>query len=108
MNDNNGCEIELGDPEKLLLFLYIKFEPLKIWVDTKGLPLTAVLCASFDGTEFMTATVGEKGDIERCFLDIDWVINDWGGDAELVKALKRRKQITLDELPELKAKYCVK
>ena len=36
-----------------------------------------------------------------------WVINEWGGNKELVAAIKKRKQMILDDLDRLKEKYAV-
>lgn len=96
-------EIELGNENKRI-FLLIDGEE-RMWVDTSGLPNSAFLCAMFDGVEVMTATVGEKNPSSRQFLSMDWCVNEWGGDKQLVEALKKRRQMTLDEMPRIREKY---
>ncbi len=101
----SGCEIELGD-ETMKFFIKIFFDPFEIFIDFKGIPETAFLCAMFDGTTIIRAKCGEdEKEEERYFANIDWFINDWGGDEEIVSALKIRKQIIIDDLPNLKSKY---
>lgn len=105
---SKGCEIEIGHKKnkKKRIFLLVHFDPLEIWIDTAGLPESASLCAMGDAMPFKRAKVGENGTITRYFVNIEWAINEWGGPKELVDALKRRKELTLEELPELKKKYC--
>lgn len=58
-----------------------------------------------DGTKLVQCQCGKNHNLTRIFVNIDWAINDWGGSKEMVEALKKRKQMTLDDLPRLKAKY---
>lgn len=99
-----GCEIELGNKARKI-FVKVYFDPLEIWIDLKGLPTTAFLCAMCDGISFIEGKVGAKGKESRTFVNIDWAINDWGGDQQIVDALKKRKQMILDDLPRLREKY---
>ncbi len=100
----HGCEIELGN-ETRRIFMKVDFDPFRIWIDTEGLPHEALLCAMHDGTDIIQAECGDEGNIKRFFIDIEWAINEWGGDEELVNALKNRRQMTIDDLPRLKEKY---
>ena len=96
-------EIELGDDKRKIYLIIDKDE--KIWVDLKGLPSDAELCMLFDGGPIIVTPVGEARKEKRTFVPIEWAITDWGGDDEIVEALKKRKQMTLEELPRLKKKY---
>jgi len=89
-------EIQLGDRKKKIFVLVYPFEE-EIWIDLKGLPNSAFLCACCDGITMMQAKVGKR-DEKRLFLPINWVINDWGGDKELVEAIKKRKTICTDSM----------
>lgn len=100
----SGCEIELGN-KKRKFFVKVYFEPFEIWVDLQGLPNTAFLCAMCDGISLLECEVGDKGKEKRLFINIEWAINEWGGDSEIVDALKKRKQMIIDDLPRLKEKY---
>lgn len=83
---------------KLFLLIYPLTE--EIWIDTKGLPQTAILCAMCDGTPMRSAKVGSKKQFERYFLPIEWAIDDWGGDPKLVEALKKRRKIEQDDMAQ--------
>ena len=74
----------------------------EIFIDTKALPQSALLCAMCDNTRFLLAKVGGKRKQERSFVSIDWIINDWGGPEELVSLVKRKKQDLMDEMEQLK------
>lgn len=100
-----SCEIELGSGNNKV-FLKIHFEPLEIWIDTKALGPTGMLCAMCDGTPFLQSQCGSsKRGLLRFFVNIEWAINEWGGETEIVEALKVRKQMIIDDLPRLKEKY---
>ena len=90
---------------KKKFFALIELDPFDILIDFKSLPVTAFICACVDRVQCFKAVVGEKGKEERIFVGIDWCINEWGGDKELVEALKIYKQRTFEELPELIAKW---
>lgn len=102
-----GIELEIIHKEKqdVKFFIKLYFSPFEIWVDFKGLPQTAFLCALCDGVPFIQSKCGDKGKEERIFVNIEWVINEWGGDREIIEAIKKRKQMILDDLPKLKEKY---
>lgn len=100
----NGCEIELGN-KKRKFFLKVFFDPLEIWVDLSGLPNDATLCALCDGISFIEGKVGSKGQYTRRFVNIEWIINQWGGDKEIVEAVKKRKQKIIEDIPNLMEKY---
>ncbi len=99
-----SCEIELGN-KKRKIFLKVFFDPFEIWIDTKGLPQEAFVCMLCDATPMFESECGSKSNLKRIFVNIEWAINDWGGDQEIVDALKKRKQMIIDDLPRLKQKY---
>lgn len=96
-------EMEFGNKNRKF-FVKVTFEPFKMYVDLKGLPPTALLCAICDGVPFLISKCGPSGKTVRNFVDSDWIINDWGGDKELVAAVKKRKEMILAELPIIKEK----
>ncbi|HUU86567.1 MAG TPA: hypothetical protein VMX17_02290 [Candidatus Glassbacteria bacterium] len=100
----HSVEIELGDEERKF-FVLLDLDTEDIYIDFEGLPITACLCASFDSTPVISAKVGENGDLERTFVNVEWVINDWGGDKEIVEAIKIRKKMILDDLDKFKEEY---
>lgn len=104
VENRKGYELELGS-ESRKFFLKVLFEPFEIWVDFAGIPASAFLCAMFDGTEIMKSKVGSEGQYERTFVNIEWIINEWDADKEIIEAIKKRKQKIIDELPEMKEKY---
>jgi len=97
------CEIELENEGKSF-FLKVFFNPTEIFVDTQALTKTAFLCAACDGIASLQSPCGENNDIVRYFLPIDWVIDEWGGNKEIVEAVKKRKQMILDDIENLKRK----
>ena len=97
-------EIEIGDEKRKIFMLIYKLDE-SFWIDFQGLPNSAFLCALIDGQEMIQSVVGEKDEEVRTFIDMEWAINDWGGDKEIVEALKKRKQMTLDDMPRLRKKY---
>ena len=99
-----GCEIELIK-EGQSIFLKIFFEPDSIWVDTSALPHSAYLCACFDGQSLIESECGETELDTRQFLNMDWLLNEWNGDPEIVAALEFQKANLEKELPRLKEKY---
>ncbi len=102
----DSIEIEIGKGKRKF-FILIHVDPISIWIDTKSLPQTAFLCALCDSIPFLEAEVGPKKKEKRIFFNIEWAINDWGGDKELVNALKIRKQKILDDIPNLREKYAI-
>lgn len=96
-------EIELGNEDNRI-FLLIDSEE-RLWIDTMGVPHSAFFCALFDGIEIMTAEVGAEGGVLRQFIPMEWCIEHWGGDKQIVEALKKRKQMTLDDMPRIREKY---
>jgi len=104
MIEKNGYELELGRSNRKF-FLKVYIDPLEIWVDFKAVPDTAYLCALHDAIPIMQATVGKSRKIKRSFVNIEWLINEWGGDKDIIEAIKRRKQRIIDDLPRLKEKY---
>lgn len=96
-------ELEIGNKRKKIFLLIDKHDV--IWIDTKGLPGTAYLCACFDGISIVIAKCGMSRRIERHFVPIEWAINEWGGPDNIVEALKTRRKMTMDDLPNLKKKY---
>jgi hypothetical protein len=99
-----GIELEIGY-KKRKIFIKVGFSPFEIWVDFHGLPQSAFLCAMCDAVPMIESKCGDKGKINRTFVNIEWVINEWGGDEEIIEAVKKRKQMILDDLPTLKQKY---
>lgn len=102
----NKVEIELGKCNRKF-FLWVDLDTKQIKVDFKALPDTAFLCALCDGIALSQSKCGKNHNLIRTFVDIDWVINEWGGDEEIVKAVKKRKQMILDDLPRLREKYYI-
>ena len=102
--EETPIEIELGD-DKRRIFVKVYLDTCEIWIDTQGLPESAILCAMCDATPFLKCICGENDEHERFFVNIDWAINDWGGDKEIVLALKKRKQMIFNDLPRLREKY---
>ena len=98
-------EIEVGNKSKKKIFLLISYDSGEIWIDTKALPDTAFLCSMLDGIPMLLFKVGEKENLDRNFLPMKWVINEWGGNEKLVEAIKKRKTILEKDLPELRKKY---
>lgn len=94
-------EHELSN-KKMKLFLLIYPHEAEIYVDTKALPQSAILCAMCDGISFLMAKVGSKKKQERSFIPIDWIIKEWGGPKDLVSAIERRKQILMDDMERMK------
>lgn len=101
--DKRCYELELNHKKKKV-FLLIYLDPLEIWVDTQGLPNTSFLCAMIDGASMLKSKVGDKKNMERVFVNIEWAINDWGGLEQIVSALKKRKQMIIDDLPNIRKK----
>lgn len=99
-------EYELNNKNKKYFFS-IEYESGDVWVDTKLLPQTALLCAMCDGTAMLATKCGKRSDLKRTMLPMEWVINEWGGHEEIVEAMKKRKKLILKELPTLRKKYRV-
>lgn len=57
------------------------------WVDLKGLPQTCFLCACFDSTPIIQYQVGPR--TKREFVGLKWVMEEWGGDPELVETIAK-------------------
>ena len=105
LENQQHIEIELRHHSEKSVFLIITPDS-EIWVDTKGLPNSAFLCACYDVVSLIKGKVGEEGkEEERAFLPMDWLINDWGGPQDLIAILKKRKEETLEDLPRLREKY---
>ncbi len=85
-------------------FIHIDLENDSIWVDLKYFPQSTFLCAMCDGTPIRWTKCGLRKQ-ERTFVNIDWLIEDWGGDKRLVDLIKNRKDKILSSLPDLKIKY---
>lgn len=96
-------EIEI-EYKKEKIFLIFDLKEAKLWIDTQGLPQSAFFCAMFDGV-IAQANVGDKGQYDRYFLPIDWCINEWGGNKDIIKGLKKRKKMEFDKLEEYRKKY---
>jgi len=102
-NHSRPCiEMEIGKSRKV--FLKIFFDPDEIWVDTHGLGQSAEFCALIDCTPILMAKCGVRQKTRRTFVNINWAIDEWGGPKDLVEALKKRREITLKQMPELKKK----
>ena len=93
--------LEFGD-KKGKVYLGVNVETQQIIVDTKFLPETAFLCACFDCQEMYSMDVGKDNEDKRTFIDIDWVINEWGGPKDLIEAIKRRKASIIKSIPQMK------
>ena len=98
-------ERELGVTDKKRIFLLIDLDNGKSWADVEGLPDEAFFCASFDGVPMVEKKCGENVDFSRCFLPLDWLVEEWGGPEDFVAALSKRREMTNEELPSLREKY---
>lgn len=103
-DETQGCELEIRNGKRSF-FLKVDFDPFRVWVDFEGLPKDAFLCALYDGEKILQEKCGANSNSTRYFVDMDWCINDWNGDKEIVAAIKKRKQMIIDDLPRLKEKY---
>jgi hypothetical protein len=104
MEKSKGCEIELGNDERKI-FVKVFFDPVEIWIDFEGLPPTGFLCAIIDGIPMIGSNCGEDGQYKRNFCNIEWAINEWCGDQQIVEAIKTRKKKIMNEIEVLKKKY---
>lgn len=96
-DERHFIEIELGNKNRKIFIIIYPFEE-EIYIDTQGLPETAILCAICDGTPMLVAKCGTKKKHERNFLPIEWVINQWGGDQVIVDAVKKRKEMIMENM----------
>jgi hypothetical protein len=94
-------EISLSN-KSLKIFFKIDIETDQIWIDLKGLPYDAFLCAMYDGIEMFEFMCGEKKKTKRMFVSLDWILYKWLCPHDLKNSLKNRKQMLLDSLPEIK------
>lgn len=102
IRDLRHCiEQELGKGKRRIFLLIYPHEE-EIWIDFKGLPYSAFLCAMCDGTPLKQASVGAKKKQERTFCNIEWALTEWGGDKVLVEAIKTRKSKILEKIQEYK------
>ena len=103
MKDNRQfVETELKIKKNKIYLITFPHEE-EIFIDTRALPKSALLCAMCDGISCFCANVGpQKRKQERCFIPIDWAINDWGGPKELVDAMKKRRQIMMDDMEHMR------
>jgi hypothetical protein len=71
------------------------------------LPKDAFFCASYDAVPYLKVMVGEEKKTERTFLPMDWLISEtgWGGPKELIEVLKKRNELTIRDMPNLRKKY---
>lgn len=101
-------ELEFSYPKKksFKTYLSVDLNTEEIFVDLMhGLPISCFLCASCDGALCFSAPVGSKGKKQGFFVSIEWLINEWGGQPDLVKAIANRKEKTLKDIPSLREKY---
>ena len=96
---------QIFEKGKRKYFIAINLKDDSIWMDMMLLPQTAFLCALVDGTPMFTNKCGKSGRIHRTFVNIDWVINEWGGNEETVQATKQRKEIIIQQLPALREEF---
>lgn len=87
-----------------LLFIIIYPHEGEIYLDTKCLPNSAMLCAMCDGISFLQCKVGEKTHLERTFVSLDWAVNDWGGPSDIVDILKKVQENQIRDMEDLKTK----
>lgn len=97
-------ELEYGKGRRKT-YLSVDLETEEILVDISLFPPTCFLCACFDGIGMHRIKVGEKGKSERTFLNIKWLIEEWGGPKELVEAMKVRREKVINDIPALREKY---
>lgn len=82
------------------LCILIENDTEKMWVDCGALPDSAFLCACHDGCKTLRSKT-ESG-ASHMFLEMDWVINEWGGYPDLVKAIKDQRDRIIKELPNIR------
>jgi len=102
--EKNECiEFEMGKhTRKFYILVYPFSNPPEIWIDTKFLPGTGKLCALIDNTPMFFLKVGKKHNLERMFVNIEWVINEWGGPDKFVDACKKRRDNFLGRMEEFR------
>ena len=79
------------------LFILMGYESSLLFIDTKVLSPAMQLCMICDGEPLISHKVGSKGQFDRSFIDIDWVINEWGGDEKVIGQFKLLKEKYLKE-----------
>lgn len=81
-------------------------EARKVYVEINSLPFDMLLCCMLDGVDMFQSEVGlTKKKKKKCFIPVDWIIDEWGGDKEIVEAFKIRRQMELDKIPYYQEKY---
>lgn len=99
-----SVEIEMSQGN-IKAFIKLFFDPLEIWIDFNGLPKEAFLCAGHDNETILKSYCGANGDLERFFVRSDWVINEWGGDKEIVNAIKSKVNGLKEKAPMIYEKH---
>lgn len=88
-----------------VFFLKINLKTEEIWVDTKALPDTALLCASHDAQMAKVFKCGDDEEYERTFLNMEWLINEWGAKGEILEKLIQVRDYNKKQIPMLREKY---
>ena len=102
-------ELEFQDKrnKKSIKKLFVQYDIVNdlVWFELNGIP-TALLCAMCDGTPVLQSDCGAgKKTLKRLFFTEHWLINDWGGDEEVVKAIDNRRKIERERLNHYREKY---
>lgn len=95
-------EIELGNAKRKC---YLQYDIVNddLYIEL-GNWQSVFLCACCDGVEIMQVKCGLRRK-KRIFYPSKWLINEWGGDKEIVDALKKCLSLRKEQLPELRKKY---
>lgn len=76
-------------------------------MDTDSLPPEAYYCAAHDGAPLLEAEVGPDDNLQtKQFLNMDWLINSWGAEQEIIDVLVFEKFNIMEDVPRLVEKYC--
>ena len=98
-------ELSLQDETKEAPLLNIDLVSDQIWVDISRMGSDIKLCAMCDGIPFLIGQPEKKGDHQGYFVNIDWLIKEYGGDKKIIAAAKKCKEVNAARIPEYKEKY---
>jgi len=91
-NDDSHIELYTNLNNKKRYYLAIDKNRGKILIDIEPFGYSCFMCICHDGQEIYTIPIDNKN--KKHFVDIDWMINDWGTDKK-----------TIDSLVDLKDKF---
>jgi hypothetical protein len=98
-------EIRPTNQSKKKAFLMFDIVNEKLYCDVTIFPATMMLCAMCDGIPFLQSEVGARKGNKRFFVNIDWIIEEWGGPKDIVEATIQRKAIEFEQLTHYREKY---